>query len=379
LRLERNTLKKWRPYSPGRRHEGLRLDLTASGRICRQDDVPRAGRGAGRIPAPPDVLGTRRTRGGLATGGARHDRRPFAHLEAIARTLAGISPFLELGEDAVACDLRTLAVKSLRNCFDPASPDYLDFSPGGQIIVDACLSLRTKAPSHSNWLLFAAITEAFLRLAGVAPDPMRIDYALFQHDQGYVGGGWYKDGPAFHHDYYNAFVIQPMLLDTAEASRGGLPIVSDFVERMPPEWRQRAARFAEIQERQVAPDGTFPVTGRSIVYRCGAFQHLAQMALRRALPASVSPSQARVALTAVIRRTLEAPGTFDERGFLRIGLSGHQPNLGEHYISTGSLYLCTAAFLPLGLSSTDPFWASPDAPTTWQRAWSGVDLPGDHD
>jgi hypothetical protein len=52
--------------------------------------------------------------------------------------------------------------------------------------------------------------------------------------------------------------------------------------------------------------------------------------------------------------------------------------LGEPYISTGSLYLCSAALLPLGLPASDPFWSAPPAPTTWQKIWSGVNLPADH-
>ena len=71
------------------------------------------------------------------------------------------------------------------------------------------------------------------------------------------------------------------------------------------------------------------------------------------------PAQARAALDAVIRRTLDAPGTFDADGWLQIGLCGHQPGVGERYISTGSLYLATTAFLPLGLPPDDPFWIGP--------------------
>jgi hypothetical protein len=128
----------------------------------------------------------------------------------------------------------------------------------------------------------------------------------------------------------------------------------------------------------IAPDGTYPIVGRSIAYRCGAFQLLADVALRRALPGQLPPEQVRCALTAVIRRTLEPKETFDAAGWLRIGLAGHQPSLGETYISTGSLYLCTAAFLPLGLPAEDRFWSG--APTPWssQRLWRGDDLPADH-
>lgn len=343
-----------------------------------------------------------------ARAGAEKARRKFTHLEAVGRSLVGAAPFLELGEDAEARRLAPVAREAVRNLLDPASPDHVDFTAGHQIIVDtaflaqaflrapralwepldtdskqwfhdAVVLLRTRAPYQSNWLLFAAMAEALCRRTGRPWDPMRVDYALRQHEQWYVGGGWYKDGASFHHDYYNAFVIQPMLLDVAEASDGCDDPLGGFVRSGLPAWRSRARRFAEIQERQIAPDGSFPVTGRSIAYRGGAFQHLAMMALRRELPETVAPAQARVALTAVLRRTLEAPDTYDPAGFLRIGLAGHQPSLGEDYISTGSLYLASAAFLPLGLPASEPFWSAPDVPTTWMKAWSGVDLPADHD
>jgi hypothetical protein len=139
----------------------------------------------------------------------------------------------------------------------------------------------------------------------------------------------------------------------------------------------RATRYAGVLERLVAADGTFPPLGRSIAYRCGAFQALAQAALRHTLPAEVVPAQAREALTAVIRRSLEAPGTFDAGGWLTIGFAGHQPGIGERYISTGSVYLCAFAFLPLGLPPADPFWADPSVDWTAKRAWAGKAFPID--
>ena len=72
------------------------------------------------------------------------------------------------------------------------------------------------------------------------------------------------------------------------------------------------------------------------------------------------------------------PETFDAGGWLRIVLSGHKPGIGETYISTGSLYMCAVAFLPLGLPASDPFWASPSQPWTSVKAWSGRPFPIDH-
>ena len=142
---------------------------------------------------------------------------------------------------------------------------------------------------------------------------------------------------------------------------------------------QRARRYAEIQERLIAPDGTFPSLGRSTTYRFGALQTLAQVTLLGQLPENVKPAQVRDAMTAVIRRMNEAPGTFDDDGWLRIGFYGHQPSLAEDYISTGSLYLCAVALLPLGLSPVDPFWNTAATRWTAQRIWSGdTSLVPDH-
>jgi hypothetical protein len=52
--------------------------------------------------------------------------------------------------------------------------------------------------------------------------------------------------------------------------------------------------------------------------------------------------------------------------------------VGETYISTGSLYLCSVALLPLGLAASDPFWSAPAQPWTQAEAWSGRPFPIDH-
>ena len=96
------------------------------------------------------------------------------------------------------------------------------------------------------------------------------------------------------------------------------------------------------------------------------------------MPEALPAGQARAALTAVIRRTLEAKGTFDAQGWLQIGPCGHQPGIGESYISTGSLCLCTTAFLPLGLPPGHAFWSEPAQDWTAKRTWSGQDVRTDH-
>ena len=339
---------------------------------------------------------------------AQANRAEVTHLEAIGRLLAGLAPWIELAADATAeGQLRgkyaDLARRAIARAVDPASPDFMNFTKGGQPLVDAAFlaqgllraphalrdaldattkkhliaaleATRSITPGFNNWLLFSATVEAALARLGGWWDRMRVDYALRQHEQWYKGDGVYGDGPTFHWDYYNSFVIQPMLLDVLDAVRDQGPAAwKEIASRVEP----RARRYAAIQERSIAPDGTFPPIGRSIAYRFGAFQVLAQMALRRALPDGVSPAQVRGALTAMIRKTVDAPGTFDAGGWLQIGFCGHQPGVGETYISTGSLYLCAVGLLPLGLPPADPFWADPAQPWTSVLAWSGKPFPID--
>ena len=139
----------------------------------------------------------------------------------------------------------------------------------------------------------------------------------------------------------------------------------------------RYARYAEQQERLISPEGTFPIIGRSLAYRFGAFHALSDVAYRKLLPTKVTPAQVRCALTAVINRQINAPGTFNPEGWLRVGFAGYQPHIGETYISTGSLYLCTAVFVALGLPESDEYWSSPATAWTCKIGWEGVDLEVD--
>ena len=74
----------------------------------------------------------------------------------------------------------------------------------------------------------------------------------------------------------------------------------------------------------------------------------------------------------------EAPGVFDENGWLQVGSVGHQQSIREGYISTGSLYMCLAGLVHLGLPANDVFWTAPAEPWSQKRIWSGMDIPADH-
>jgi hypothetical protein len=217
------------------------------------------------------------------------------------------------------------------------------------------------------------VEAALLQFEGDG-DKMRIYYAVRQHLQWYKGDGVYGDGASFHWDYYNSFVIQPMFLEVLQTLiNSGQQEASVYDLEL-----NRAKRYAAIQERLISPEATYPPIGRSLAYRFGAFQLLSKMALMHALPKEVTPQQVRCALYAVIKKQIEAPNTFDKNGWLQIGLYGHQPDVGETYISTGSLYLCSQAFLMLGLPVTDALWQNEDADWTAKKVWKGEAVPIDH-
>ncbi len=336
--------------------------------------------------------------------GTEEDRRKVTYLEAFGRSLVGLAPWLELGPDNTEeGQLRKkyieLTLSSIKNAVNPSSKDFLNFNEGKQPLVDTaffahallraprqvwgnldtetqqqvltCLrSSRVIEPYQSNWLLFASMVEAALLKFTGDYDSKRLLFGIEQHETWYKGDGMYGDGPSFHFDYYNSFVIQPMLIDVLKVyveTKGELKDQLDVVTK-------RAIRYADIQERLIAPDGTFPPVGRSLAYRCGAFQHLVQIALQKQLPSHIKPSQVRSALTAVIKKTIDAANTFDKDGWLTIGFAGHQPSIGESYISTGSLYLCSAAFLPLGLPASDEFWSTPAEDWTSKKVFEGKEI-----
>ena len=336
----------------------------------------------------------------------KQERRRFSYLEALGRTLCGIAPWLEAeGDERVLKDkYRQLSRKALSNAVNPQSPDYMTFNEGTQPLVDAAYlsegilrapvqlwknldnqsrdnllialkQTRAIQPMESNWLLFASMIEAtILELTGQC-DTTRMLYGVKRfRDDFYKGDGVYGDGVPFHNDYYNSYVIHPMLLDILVVmERHHIP-GHDFlaVERI------RHARYAKTLERFIAPDGTYPVIGRSIAAcRFGAFHSLSQAALLGLLPKEVSPAQVRCGLTAVILRQLERKDNFDDAGWLRVGFTGNQMRIAEPYVNTGSLYHCTTVFLALGLPSSHPFWNDPYTPWTSVRAWNGEEIDWD--
>ncbi|MDE3147896.1 MAG: DUF2264 domain-containing protein, partial [Acidobacteriota bacterium] len=157
-------------------------------------------------------------------------RAQSTHLEAVGRLLCGLAPWLEsapgnnAAEEKLRARYREWSRLAIRYGTDPKSPDALNFGSNQQSVVDAAFlalavvrapnelwtkldsatkqnlvkamyETRKVLPGFNNWLLFSAMVEAFLCKVGETWDAMRVDYALRELQQWYVGDGVYGDGP----------------------------------------------------------------------------------------------------------------------------------------------------------------------------------------
>jgi len=352
----------------------------------------------------------------LATSSTWDNRNTqVAYMEAFGRLLVGIAPFLDLPDDLSSNEskketevrnrLKKQSLQSLTNAVDPTNADYLYWGTpkDKQPLVDAAfiaqalltapktlwepLSQKTKEnfikeftlirqiePSNNNWVLFAAMIESFLLFIDQPFDAARIDKAISKIASWYVGDGWYSDGEKFHFDHYNGYVIQPMLVEVLRINVLKKRIASKDYDLA----YKRMQRYASFQERYISPEGTFLVVGRSSTYRVGAFQPLAKLALDNQLPAPIEPAQVRCALTAVFKNIF-IPSTFTKDGWLTLGLVGDkQADIADYYSNTGSMYLTSLAFLPLGLGADQAFWSNPYTSWTQKKAWSGEPFEKDY-
>jgi hypothetical protein len=328
------------------------------------------------------------------------DGRPVdvAYLECFGRLISGLAPWLNLPDDdtpegKIRKTFTDQAIQSYAHAVDPKSPDYLLWSREGQPLADSAYftnaflrapklwngldaltkqrvikeikGLRRVSPPYTNWLLFAAMNEAFLLSIGEDFDPLRVDLAIKKMNEWYVGDGWVADGAHFHYDYYNSYVIYPMIVEILEVLVRKKPTFNNLNPRdEKKKWVKRMQRYAEHLERMISPEGTYPPIGRSMTYRTAAFQPLGLLAWRKALPKSLPGPQVRAALTAAQHRIFDNPTNFDDAGYLTIGFAGHQPTLGDWYSNSGSMYIASESFIALGLPASDTYWTAP------AQAWS---------
>ncbi|MBO6111232.1 MAG: DUF2264 domain-containing protein [Methanobrevibacter sp.] len=332
----------------------------------------------------------------------------FSYLEAFARVFNGIAPWLELGSDSskegeVREKYTRLTMKAISNAVNPNNNDYIFVVEPKQSLVDVALfaqgllraknqiwlnlpmddqariirelkNTRVIAPYENHWLLFTSMIEAALLEFTGECDKERLSYGVRKfRDELYLGDGIYSDGEDFTSGYFNSLVIHPMLNDILKVMRKYGISEGEFLDVQ----LMRSSRLASQMERIISPEGTYPLIGSCLSYRCGVFHLLSQACLLRILPRNINAAQVRSALTAVLKKQFSENQNFASNGWLLVGLNGSQIDISESDINTGSLYFCCAIFLALGLKADDPFWTAPYADWTSIQAWNGQPIQKD--
>jgi hypothetical protein len=327
----------------------------------------------------------------------------IGYFEAFARAFAGIAPWIALHndkspEELIRADYLSKIIVCFDNILNNTNPDFIFIINNKQAVVesayitqafirfpnlwhaissntqklisDSFLALRKFFFTQNNWILFSAMIEAFFfKFNIITPDLKRIDEAFNKCNSWYLHDGWYKDGDKFHMDYYNSFVFHSMLVDIAACFPKFTNLYNLFIKRM--------VRYSEFLERLIAPDGSFPPFGRSVVYRSACFQSLAHTVFINNISSKLSLGQIKAALTAVFHRLFSDNYNFNADGFLTLGFNGNQSIIADSYSNIGSTYLATIAFLPLGLPDNHPFWMALPEEWTQVKAWYGKTFTND--
>lgn len=336
------------------------------------------------------------------------DNHQSAYFDAFVRIFNGIAPWLELGVDnseegKIREKYIYLTLKSISNAINPKSNDYIFVVEPKQSLVDVALfaqgllraknqiwlnlpiniqariirdlkSTRIIAPYENHWLLYTSMIEAALLEFTGECDKERLVYGVRKfRDELYIGDGMYSDGEDFELGYYNSLFIHPMLNDILMVMRKYGLEDGEFLDVQ----LMRSSRLASQLERVISPEGTYPLIGKFLSYRCGIFHSMAQATLFKILPRNINPAQVRSALTKVLKTQFESYDNFNSNGWLIIGLNGSQIDISEDTTNTGTLYSCCSLFLPLGLKMDDIFWKSPSAEWSSLKAWSSHPIERD--
>ncbi len=334
--------------------------------------------------------------------------RTIAWLEAQARTFHGISPWLDAEisdpeERALQAEYRVMAQKALHNCICPESKDYIEWWDGTRepsqplveaynfayaslaapktlwadlpeedkkLFVRALTRVNHRRPIANNWRMFSAVIETALYQMTGECDPMRVQFALMEHDLAYRGDGMYADGEPFSWDSYSSGVMSPLMVEVSRTVKDLFANTAsgNYGEDL---YKRSVARMAALirkLECWVTPDGAFPPLGRSITGRNWLYS-LSYAAFRGVIPKDVPVGRVRAEITANLKKIYKPESLFSKAGYLRAGLYGYQPSLKDTYITQGSLYCITSLFAALGLSDTDEFWTAPAEPPVWESVW----------
>ncbi len=326
----------------------------------------------------------------------KKEKNPIkVYVELFARTWLGICPLLNKGDS----ELDDLAM----NALDAFFSGYIDLKKtdnvnvGNQLMVEMAnitisffrnpnlwnkvkentqknichniLYASKLTPHQNNWILFKVIMDLFLYdkkyISNIHSTLQLLDNFEKMY---YVGDSWYRDGIIFHMDYYNSFVILPFLYDIYKYLNSHFFNNNKYKTKYY-ETIIKLQRHSEFLERIIAQDGTFPLFGRSMVYRCAVFHALVYCAYLNLLPNTLSYGQVRCALNKVIENLFNT-NIYDQNGFIQYGFTGFQPEIADSYSNSGSVYYTLLIFMVCGLDENHMFWSDSDKDWSQKKIWN---------
>ena len=166
-------------------------------------------------------------------------------------------------------------------------------------------STRVITPAFSNWLLFTAMVEAGLARSARRGIGRASTTPCGSTSSGTSATATTATGPTSTGTTTTASSSSRCCSTSSMPSAGTSP-------NEPGAGRTRRGRpcgprcspgpdaMPRSRSASSRPTAAFPAIGRSIAYRAGAFQLLAQIALRRELPEGVAPARSEAALSAVL-------------------------------------------------------------------------------
>lgn len=200
----------------------------------------------------------------------------------------------------------------------------------------------------NNWLLFTAVIEAFLASVGVDTSEYDGSANLRRVESWYAGQGWYTDGQRRNFDYYNAWVIHPLLW-----------AIYDMVPDREPDaawrWENRLGRYLESYAHLFGGDGSPLIQGRSIIYRTATLAPIWLGQLTGRTP--LSPGASRRLASGTLKHFVDNGVGVD--GPLSLGWhAGQYLDVTQPYSGPGSPYWAGIGFHGLALPADHPVWTA---------------------
>ena len=144
------------------------------------------------------------------------------------------------------------------------------------------------------------IEAALLEFTGEC-DKQRLTYGISKfRDEYYLGDGVYSDGTDMDVGYYNSFVIHPMLNDILTVMRKYGLRDGEFLDVQ----FMRSSRLSAQLERTISPEGTYPLLGKSLAYRCGVFHLLSQAALLKDIAKEYQSRSSQISFNKSFKKTI---------------------------------------------------------------------------